>query len=105
MSFAYGLSLNVMGFGQGIWLWVCLLVILGFVIIHAFATGQVVSGKERFSTATPGVGLLAMIGGGIAILLKGSDVAFWAIPLLSLAGFAGMFWFLSRYGKFHYPKQ
>lgn len=105
LSLVYGLSLSAIGFGQGVWMLLFPAAALAFIVVHAFASGQVVSGKQRFSTATPGVGLLAMAGGAVAILLKGDAAAFWAIPLLSLVGFGGMLWFLSRYGKYHHGEQ
>lgn len=101
LSLAFGLSLSVFGFVQGIWLWTAALAFLVFIVIQAWYYGQIVIGRNRFSTATPGVGLLATVFWAGAFLLRGSSIAGWAVPLLSLAGFVAAFWFLSKYGKFH----
>ncbi|WP_156144246.1 hypothetical protein [Sinomonas humi] len=42
-----------------------------------------------------------MTGGAIAILLRGSDAMYWAGPLLSVVGFAVMFLFLNKFGRFY----
>lgn len=102
LSLVYGLSLSMIGLGQGIWVWVSSGAALVFITIHAYVNGQIVSGTNRgFPTATPGVGLLAMVGGAAAILLHNSTITYWAVPVLSAIGFAAMFWFLTKHGKFY----
>lgn len=102
LSLVYGLSLSVIGLGQGVWLWVFPVAALVFITIHAYVNGQIVSGANcGFPTATPGVGLLAMVGGAAAILLRNSTITYWAVPVLSAIGFAAMFWFLTKHGTFY----
>ncbi|MFJ4028911.1 MULTISPECIES: hypothetical protein [unclassified Paenarthrobacter] len=105
LSLVYGVSLEIIGFAQGIWPVIFPLAAVVFIVVHAFANGQVLSGNQRFSTATPGVGLLAMVGGAVAVILRDTEIAFWAIPLLGVAGFAMMMWFLNRYGKYHHREK
>ncbi|WP_136609314.1 hypothetical protein [Sinomonas albida] len=102
LSLVYAVSLSVFTLAPDSWPLVFVMAALLFLIVQAAYYGQI--GRKiqgTFATATPGVGLLAMTGGAIAILLRGSQAAYWAGPLLSVAGFVAMFFFLNRFGRFY----
>ncbi|MEA5454048.1 hypothetical protein SPF06_04860 [Sinomonas sp. JGH33] len=102
LSLVYGLSLSILALATPVWLFVFIPAAILFIVLQAVYYGQIGRNIQgRLATATPGVGVLATTGGAIAVLLRGSDAAYWAGPLLALAGFVAMFLFLSRFGRFH----
>ncbi|WP_422936231.1 hypothetical protein [Sinomonas sp. P47F7] len=100
---AFALSLSVIATAPGlVWPISFLVAFVAFIVVHAIYYGQV--GRHiqgRLVTATPGAGALAMLFGAGALLLRGSEIAYWAGPLLAVAGFVVMFLFLDRFGKFY----
>ncbi|MDQ0029660.1 putative permease [Arthrobacter bambusae] len=73
-----------------------------FAVLQAIRYRQL--GREiqgKLATANPGVGAVAAVFGGAAVLIHGTPVAFWAGPVLGLVTFVGIYLFLRRYGRFH----
>ncbi|MDQ4500706.1 hypothetical protein [Sinomonas sp. ASV322] len=103
LSAAFAVALDVSVVMPGLALMAAML--LGLVVatfIHAVYYGQIgrhIQGK--FATATPGMGLTGMPFAAAALLLRGTEIAYWAGPLLAAAGFVVMFLFLDRFGKFY----
>lgn len=102
ISLVYGVSLSVLALAPGLWPFVFVPGAILFLVLQAAYYGQIHwKIQSTFATAAPGLGALAMTGGAIAILLRGSDAMYWAGPLLSVVGFAIMFLFLNKFGRFH----
>ena len=98
----YGLTLSVVAMAD--WPWPLLMgaAFILFAVLHGIRYRQVsrkIQGK--LATASPGVGILGSIFGAASILIHDTHVAIWAGPLLGLVTFAGMYFYLHRFGRFH----
>jgi hypothetical protein len=55
---------------------------------------------RSLSTASPGVGITAATVVAVAVLLRGTDSAVWAVPLLAAGASAGLYAWLRRHGRY-----
>ena len=105
LSAMYSLALSVVVMTDGVWPWAMGAAFIVFVVVQGLYYRQI--GREvqgKFATANPSVGIIAGIFGLGALLLHGSDAAFWAGPLLGLASFAALYVYLLRFGRFYRPE-
>lgn len=103
LSLGFAVMVYVFAVMPGIlWTAVLLADLVAAAFVHALYYRQI--GRHiqgRFATATPGMGFVGIPFFAAGLVLRGSPVAYWAGPILGLAGFTAMFLFLNRFGKFH----
>lgn len=102
LSALFGVTISVVAMTDPPWSVIMVAAFLLFVVIQGIHYGQI--GREvqgKLATASPGVGILAAVFGGAAVLIHGTPVAFWAGPVLGLATFAATYLYLQRFGRFY----
>lgn len=71
--------------------------IVGLTALHGQFRKDVL---RSLSTASPGVGISAATVVAVAVLLRGTDSAVWAVPLLAVGASAGLYMWLHRHGRY-----
>ena len=72
--------------------------IVGLTALHGQFRKDVM---RSLSAASPGVGITAAGVVGVAALLRGTESAVWAVPLLSAVASAGLYLWLHRHGRYN----
>ena len=74
-----------------------LVAIIGLTTLHGQFRKDVM---RNLSTASPGVGITAATVVAAAVLLRGTDSAIWAVPVLAACASAGLYMWLHRHGRY-----
>ncbi len=71
--------------------------IVGLTALHGQFRKDVL---RHISTASPGVGVTAATVVAVAVLLRGTDSAVWAVPLLAVGASVSLYMWLRRHGRY-----
>ncbi|MET4094153.1 hypothetical protein [Arthrobacter sp. UYCu712] len=72
-------------------------VIIGLTVLHGQFRKDVM---RSLSAASPGIGITAATVVAVAVLLRGTDSAIWAVPVLAACSSAGLYVWLHRHGRY-----
>ncbi|MCB5282784.1 MULTISPECIES: hypothetical protein [unclassified Arthrobacter] len=101
LSFFFAAGVVVIGLAEGLILLgaaIALVVaIVGLTALHGQFRKDVL---RHISTASPGVGVTAATVVAVAVLLRGTDSAVWAVPLLAVGASVGLYMWLRRHGRY-----
>lgn len=101
LSIFFAAGVTIIGRAEGFILLGAGLALLTAIVILASLHGQfrkdVIS---SLSTASPGVGIGAATVVAGAVLLRGTDSALWAVPLLSVSASVGLYVWLRHHGRY-----
>ena len=101
LSVLFAAGVVVIGLAEGLILLgaaIALVVaIVGLTALHGQFRKDVM---RSLSTASPGVGITAATVVAVAVLLRGTDSAVWAVPLLAAGASAGLYAWLHRHGRY-----
>ena len=102
LSIFFAAGVTIIGLAEGFILLGAALALLTAIVILTSVHGQfrkdVIS---SLSTASPGVGIGAATVVACAVLLRGTDSALWAVPLLSVGTSIGLYFWLRRHGRYN----
>ena len=101
LSVFFAAGVVIIGLAEGIILLVAaialVVAIVGLTALHGQFRKDVM---RSLSTASPGVGITAATVVAVAVLLRGTDSAVWAVPLLAAGASAGLYVWLHRHGRY-----
>ena len=101
LSVFFAAGVVIIGLAEGIILLVAaialVVAIVGLTALHGQFRKDVM---RSLSTASPGVGITAATVVAVAVLLRGTDSAVWAVPLLAGGASAGLYVWLHRHGRY-----
>ncbi|MDJ0353581.1 hypothetical protein [Pseudarthrobacter sp. PH31-O2] len=101
LSLFFAAGVVVIGLAEGLILLgaaIALVVaIVGLTALHGQFRKDVL---RHISTASPGVGVTAAAVVAVAVLLRGTDSAVWAVPLLAVGASVSLYVWLHRHGRY-----